>query len=121
MSSSEDKEDRESVEQEQHSDKSEEQQIPSPNIDTELFSLIKEGMRGLLTLGREHLSEAAIDGRKVLELRSLKKDKTKMYEKLGREVERLIEAKEIDHPGLVRGIEKIQEINEQIERLKSED
>ena len=90
------------------------------NMDQELFLLIKEGMRGLLSLGKEHLSEAAVDGRKLLELRALKKDKIKMYEKLGREVQWLIEAGEITHPGLKRGIEKIQELDEQMKQLRSE-
>ena len=90
------------------------------NVDQELFLLIKEGMRGLLSLGRDQLSEAAVDGRKLLELRALKKDKLKMYEKLGREVQWLIEAGEITHPGLKRGIHKIQEIEDQMNRLKSE-
>ena len=97
-----------------------EEKNSSAPVDQELFLLIKEGMRGLLSLGKEHLSEAAVDGRKLLELRSLKKDKLKLYEKLGREVQWLIEAGEITHPGLKRGIEKIQEIDEQMKVLRSE-
>ena len=102
-------------------DSTETEEKTSPaNMDQELFLLIKEGMRGLLSLGKEHLSEAAIDGRKLLELRALKKDKIKMYEKLGREVQWLIEAGEITHPGLKRGIEKIEELDKQMKDLRSE-
>jgi len=111
---------REASENEGINSESKESTSSPANMDQELFLLIKDGMRGLLNLGREHLSEAAVDGRKLLELRSLKKDKLKMYEKLGREVEWLIEAGEINHPGLKRGIEKIQEIEEQMKRLRSE-
>ena len=108
-----------SVNEQPDSMETEEKTSPA-NMDQELFLLIKEGMRGLLSLGKEHLSEAAIDGRKLLELRALKKDKIKMYEKLGREVQRLIDAGEITHPGLKRGIEKIQELDKQMKDLRSE-
>ena len=59
----------------------------------------------------------ATDGRKKLELHSLKKDKHKMYEKIGREVERLIESGDVDHPGLRRGIERIHQLDEKITHL----
>ena len=108
-----------SVNNQSDSARSDEKTAPA-NMDQELFLLIKEGMRGLLNLGKEQLSEAAVDGRKILELRSLKKDKVRLYEKLGREVQWLIEAGEITHPGLMRGIEKIQDLDEQIKRLRSE-
>ena len=53
-------------------------------------------------------------------LRSLKKDRSKMYEKLGREVEQLSEAGEIHHPGLLRGVERIQALAKKIEQAQKE-
>ena len=53
-----------------------------------------------------------------LHLRSLKKDRSKMYEKLGREVERLVEAGELSHPGLIRGVERITELGTRIETVQ---
>ena len=37
-----------------------------------------------------------------------------MYEKLGREVEQLCAAGEIHHPGLLRGVERIRALENQI-------
>ena len=70
--------------------------------------------------GMEKIEEIAHTGKKKLALRSLRKDKNKMYEKLGREVERLVEAGDIDHPGLVRGVERIVELHQKIEQTSQE-
>ena len=72
------------------------------------------------TRGKERLGIIAKQGKKKLALRSLRKDRCKMYEKLGREVEQLCAAGEIDHPGLLRGVERIQALEEQIEEAQKE-
>ena len=53
--------------------------------------LLFQLLAALRSSGKEMLRNAADDGRRKLELRSLKRDRNKMYEKLGREVERLVE------------------------------
>ena len=82
---------------------------------------IVELAKGLLSTirkrGKREVQRLASDGKKQLELRSLKKDRHKMYEKIGREVERLIEAGDIDHPGLIRGVERIHQLDKKIESL----
>ena len=68
--------------------------------------------------GKERVEELAEQGKKRLALRSLRKDKNKMYEKLGKEVERLVEAGEIHHPGLMRGVERIADLAKKIEEAQ---
>ena len=70
--------------------------------------------------GKEKLGEFAHQGKKKLALRSLRKDRIKMYEKLGREVEQLCAAGEIKHPGLLRGVERIQTLEKEIEEAQQE-
>ena len=72
----------------------------------------------VLSKGKKEIKHFASDGRRRLDLRSLQKDRMKMYEKLGREVECLIEAGEISHPGLCRGVDRIHQLDEQIKVLK---
>lgn len=71
-------------------------------------------MRAAARRGRARLSVAASQGRVKMELRQLRRDRTRMYEKLGREVIRLVEGGEIDHPGLVRGVERIRQVDASI-------
>ena len=70
--------------------------------------------------GKERLGIIAQQGKKKLALRSLRKDRSKMYEKLGREVEQLCAAGEVHHPGLLRGVERIQALEKQIEEAQKE-
>ena len=72
------------------------------------------------TRGKERLGVIAQQGKKKLALRSLRKDRSKMYEKLGREVEQLCAAGEVRHPGLIRGVERIQALEKQIEEAQKE-
>ena len=80
----------------------------------QLLSVLREN-------GKDMFHRAADDGRRKLEVRSLKKDKNKMYEKLGREVERLVEGGEIHHPGLVRGVTRIAELHSKIEQAQTKE
>jgi hypothetical protein len=65
--------------------------------------------------GRRRLGKAAAQGRVRMEVRQLRRDRTRMTEKLGREVIRLVEGGELDHPGLLRGVERIREQDVRIE------
>ena len=68
--------------------------------------------------GRQRLGKAAAQGRHRMEVRQLKKDRTRMVEKLGREVIRLVEGGELDHPGLLRGVERIRQQDVRIEEAE---
>jgi|GEM_PF-2757867 len=82
----------------------------------------KELVLQLLSLlranGKDMFHKAADDGRRKLELRSLRKDRNKMYEKLGREVERLVEGGEVHHPGLIKGVERIAKLQAKIAEMQ---
>ena len=68
--------------------------------------------------GKERLELIAQQSKNKLAIRSLRKDRSKMYEKLGREVEQLCAAGEVHHPGLLRGVERIQALEKQIEEAQ---
>ena len=83
--------------------------------------LVIKLLKVLKKKGQKELGRLATDSRRMLELRSLKKDRIKMYEKLGKEVEALIAAGDIRHPGLIRGVQRIQALDEKIERMDQEE
>ena len=56
-------------------------------------------------------------GRHQLEIRQLRKDRNKRLEKLGREVMALIDAGELDHPGLNGHTKHILALDERIQAL----
>ena len=72
----------------------------------------------VVSKGKKELKNIATDSRRRLDLRSLQRDRIRMYEKLGREVECLIAAGEIEHPGLIRGVDRIRQLERQLENLK---
>lgn len=74
----------------------------------------------VLERGQSRVESVAQDGRLRLELRQLRKDRDAMYRKLGREVRRLLEAGELDHPGVARGVERISGLDERITVLEAQ-
>ncbi len=72
----------------------------------------------LVERSRGEVSRIATGGRRRIDLRSLRKDRRRIYEKLGKEVEALVEAGEVSHPGLIRGVERLQELDREIESLQ---
>jgi hypothetical protein len=85
----------------------------------ELAQMVRSMLRLVVKRGREKVSSVAQDGRKQLELRSLRKDRVRLYEKLGKEVEQLIQAGEIEHIGLERGLERIRTLEKELQRLEA--
>lgn len=63
----------------------------------------------------QEFSKIRGESQKQLQLRALRKKQRKMYEKMGKEVELLIEQGELQHPGLQRAHKHLQEINTEIE------
>ncbi len=59
--------------------------------------------------GRGHFEEAARWTRRRLELAQATRDIESLYNKLGRELVCLVEAGEVDHPGLVKRAHRIRE------------
>lgn len=73
----------------------------------------------ILRRGRVEVERAARKGRERLALRQMRSDRDRMYAKLGKEARQLLEAGELDHPGLRRGVERIRELEARI--LEAED
>jgi hypothetical protein len=76
-------------------------------------------LRGVLSRSRNEVERLASDGRARLELRQLRKDRSRMYGKLGKEVRALLEAEEVSHPGLARGVERIRELDDRITKAEA--
>ncbi len=68
----------------------------------------------VLQLGREGAARAARLGRERLTLRQLRADRDALYRKMGKEARELVEAAEIDHPGLRRTIARVKEVEARI-------
>ena len=77
-------------------------------------------LRSVMTRSRTEVERFAADSRVRLELRQLRKDRAAMYAKLGKEVRALLEAGELEHPGLRRGVERIAELDARIERTAAQ-
>jgi hypothetical protein len=75
-------------------------------------------VRAMLGRGKHQVERAAAEGRNRLELRTLRKDRDQMYQKLGREVRRLQEGGELSHPGVARGVARLSELDEKIRALE---
>jgi hypothetical protein len=67
-----------------------------------------------ITRAQSEAQRAARYGRDALSLRQLRTDRDQMLVKLGKEVRQLVDAGEVTHPGLVRGVARIAEFEEKI-------
>jgi hypothetical protein len=76
---------------------------------------------GLLDRGKAEIESAARTTRLHLEIRQLEHDRETLFGKLGREVCRLVESAEVDHPALVKGAEKVFEIERRLAALRPAD
>lgn len=65
--------------------------------------------------GRSALESGARRARRRMDLYQARRDLDKLYQKLGREVIRLVEAGEIHHPGLVKGVERVRRQEEAVQ------
>jgi hypothetical protein len=74
-------------------------------------------VQAIVRRGRSGLERFAHQGRLRMELRQLKRDRDTMLQKLGREAKALLEGGEIDHPGLRRGAQRIDELDASIAAL----
>ena len=63
---------------------------------------------------KEEAERAARRGRDQLHLRQLRNDRDVMYQKLGKEARNLLEAGEIAHPGLLKAVERIEELERRL-------
>lgn len=76
-------------------------------------------LRVLFSRGKVEVERAAATGRVRLELRQLRRDRDVMYQKLGRELRALVEAGEVTHPGLVRGVARLDEMDAHVRAVEA--
>ena len=77
-----------------------------------------ELVKRLVGRSRIELSRAAERGRQRLELRQLQRDRDAFWIRLGKTSYRLVEAGEIDHPGLRKAMERIDQLEARIEAVR---
>ena len=87
--------------------------LPAPSV----TDLLRELLTFVSDRGKAELGKAHERGRHQLEIRQLRKDRSKRLEKLGREVLALVEAGEVSHPGIAARIGHIKDLDERIHRL----
>ena len=84
---------------------------------TSVTDLLRELLTFVSDRSRAEIGKAHERGRHQLEIRQLRKDRGKRLEKLGREVIALVDAGEIQHPGVRSRIGHIQDLDERIHQL----
>jgi hypothetical protein len=72
----------------------------------------------VLRASREGAERVARMGRERLMLRRLRSDRDRLYRKLGKEVRELLDAGELEHPGLRRGVSRIAEIDARVAEVE---
>ena len=77
-------------------------------------------LRVVLSRGKTEVRRVGSQGKHQMTVRSLKKDRSKMYEKLGKEVEQLILSGDVVHPGLQRGFDRLQQLHADIAKEEEE-
>lgn len=97
---------------------------PEPSNTTEhdaLGPVLGEALEKVLSVlrnqGRQKVGDLARRGRERLEIAQARRDLDKLYQKLGREVVRLVEAGELDHPTLHNRKERIAKQEEVVRQL----
>lgn len=85
-----------------------------------VVGLLKEFLGFMASRGKEEVGRVQERSRHQLEIRQLRKDRTKRLEKLGREVMALVDGGEIEHPGVRLHIGHIQELDTHIQSLIDE-
>ncbi len=88
-------------------EEAEERAPEGPTLAEELAPLVGEAVGAIFGVLRSGGRRVARQGRGRLEQYQAKRDLDRLYQKLGREVVRLVEAGEVTHPGLVTGAERV--------------
>jgi hypothetical protein len=80
-----------------------------------VIDLVVDFLGHLTNQSKVGVGRAADRGRHQLEIRQLKKDRSRRLEKLGREVMALVSGGELDHPGLSAHMAHIQDLDSKIQ------
>lgn len=89
-----------------------------PGVDPALVETVGGIFGKMLKAGLGEAERAARKGRDRLALRQMRNDRDRMYTKLGKEARQLLEAGELEHPGLRRGVERIRELEARLQEAE---
>lgn len=84
-----------------------------------LGEFLTDAVRRLVRRGRAELGKAARTGRTRLEQRQLQRDLDHFWARLGKTAYRLVEAGEIDHPSLRKAMERIVELEGELDAARA--
>ena len=91
--------------------------LPAPTVS----DLLRELLTFVSDRSKAEIGKAHERGRHQLEIRQLRKDRSKRLEKLGREVVALVEAGEVEHPGVASRIAHIKDLDDRIHALLADE
>lgn len=89
-------------------------QRPDPALDATL----QDAVRRLVDEARTRVVRAAADGRSLLRMRQLQKERDALCVRLGKTAHRLVEAGEIAHPALTKGVERLDALDAELDALR---
>ncbi len=90
----------------------------SKRSDSPLDSVFQDAVRRLVDDARTRVSRAAQDGRAILRVRQLQKERDALCIRLGKTAHRLVEGGEISHPALDKGVARLQAMDAEIAELR---
>jgi len=85
-----------------------------------LSEVLQDALRKLVDDSRDRIVRAADDGRAMIRVRTLQRERDQFWIRLGRIAYRLVESGEIDHPALQKARARIDDLEAEIARLQTE-
>ena len=85
-----------------------------------LSDVLQDAVRRLVAESRDRIVRAADDGRSLLKVRAMQRDRDALFLRLGKVAYRLVESGEVDHPALRKAMAHVDELDEAIDRLRAE-
>ncbi|MCB9681365.1 MAG: hypothetical protein H6733_07810 [Alphaproteobacteria bacterium] len=85
-----------------------------------LSDVLQDALRRLVAESRDRIVRAADDGRVLLKVRGLQRDRDALWIRLGKIAYRLTESGELDHPALHKAMQHIDDLEDEIARLRVE-
>ena len=78
---------------------------------------MKEALKLAFSMGRTGAKKLGQQSKEQMDRRALRKKQDKLLQKLGKETELLMLSGELEHPGLQRAFQHLQEIKKEIENF----
>ena len=84
---------------------------------SEQTDLLKSVLKTVLKQGAGGAKKVGKESKRQMTLRNLKQRKQTLYQKLGKEVEQLVNQEELSHPGLDRALRHLAEVDAELEAM----